>query len=182
MPRNDDGYDDRPKKSWSEVDKARDGKRSGGSAAARGERARLEKSASYGRYKSAADAFFSGAALPDSLAERLDPTGEGRARKEALAKVKAADDDKAFAPLAKAYVEAHGLFEDPYLLDRLLTHPEAALVLQALEKIGELHGAGGFKAPPTLPQRLKSLQLLSGSRDVQAAAKALATALKGAPR
>jgi hypothetical protein len=182
MPRDNDGYDDKPKRSWSEIDKMRDGKRSGGGSSSSGSRQKLEKSATYGRYKSAADAFFSGEALPDVLAEKLDPTGEGRARKDALQKVKDAEDFKTFATLSKAYVEKHGLFEDPYLLDRLLGHPNEGLVLKALEKLSAMLAEGVLKAPKSLPERLKSLELGSDSPEVQDTAKALAKALRDAPR
>ena len=168
-----DGYDDRKKRSWSEVDKMRDGKRSRSSGSSPGERARVEKSASYGRLKSAADAFFSGNLMPDSLAEKIDPTGEGKARKEALAKLRAIDDFRAFATAAKEYVEKHGLFDDPFLLDRLLGHPNESLVLKALGRIGELLTEGTFKVPKSLSERLKSLEIGSDDPEVQASAKAL---------
>lgn len=181
MPRDNDGYDDKPKRSWAEIDKMRDGKRSrSGSSPA--ERAKVEKSGSYSRYKSAADAFFSGAALPETLAEKLDPTGEGKARKDALKKVKDAEDFRTFATLAKEYVEKYGIFDDPYLLDQLLGHPKDALVLQAIERIQQLMSEGAFKPPRALPERLKSLELTSSSPEVQDAAKALAKALRDKPR
>ncbi len=173
MPRDNDGYDDRKKKSWSEIDKARDGKRSRSSGPSPGERARVEKSASYGRLKSAADAFFSGSLMPDSLVEKIDPTGEGKARKEALQKLRGIDDFRTFATASKEYVEKHGLFDDPYLLDRLLGHPNDGLVLKALGRIGELLSEGAFKVPKSLSERLKSLEIGSDDPEVQETAKAL---------
>jgi hypothetical protein len=182
MPPNDDGYDDRPKKSWKEIDAARDGKRSRSSSPP-GERAKLEKSGQYSRYKSAADQFFSGNLLPDALREKLDPTGEGKARQDLLKKVKDAEDFKVFAQLSKEYVDKYDLpDEDPYLLDRLLGHPNEGLVLKTLEKLTEKLKAGELKPPKSLEQRLKSLQLGSDSPDIQDGAKALGILLKNAPR
>lgn len=179
MPRDNDGYDDRPKRSWSEIDKMRDGKRSG-SSGARG-REKLESSATYSRYKSAADAFFSGSALPDALAEKVDPTGEGKARKDALKKLRDTEDVRAFYALSKEYVEKYDLPDDPYLLDRLVGHPNEGLVERALAKITELLDAGAFKVPKSLAQRLKSLEVTSDSSSVQASARALGAKLRSAP-
>jgi hypothetical protein len=178
MPSRDD-YDDRPKRSWSEIDKMRDGKRSSSrSSDGGGNRSQLERSGTYSRYKSAADKFFSGELIPDALREKVDPTGEGKARQDALKKLKDADDFKQFVQLAKEYVAAHGMPEDPYLLDRLLSHPSDDIVLKALNRITELVAAGEFKVPKSLGQRLKSLELSSDSPDVQDTAKALEKELK----
>lgn len=174
--RDEDGYDDKPKRSWSEIDKKRDGGRSSTSSPA--SRDKLQKSPQYSRYKSAADKFFSGDLLPEAIAERIDPTGQGKARRDALKKVNDADDFKTFATLSKEYVEAWGLPEDPYLLDRLLGHPNDALVLKTLEEIHRRLDEGAFKAPKTLVQRLKSIELGSDEQDVQDAAKTLAARLR----
>lgn len=181
MPRDNDGYDDRPKKSWRDIDKARDGKRSS-SGTPPADRDRLEKSGGYSRYKSAADAFFSGNLLPDALREKVDPTGEGKARQDLLKKVKDAEEFKEFAALSKEYVDKYGLPEDPYLLDRLLGHPNEGIVLKTLERLKELQAAGELKPPKSLGERLKSLELGSDSPEIQDTAKALAKILKSAPR
>jgi hypothetical protein len=177
MPRNDDGYDDRPKKSWREIDQARDGKRSRSSSPP-AERDRLEKSAGYSRYKSAADQFFSGNLVPDALQEKLDPTGENKARQDALKKLKNAEDFREFAQVSKEYVDKYGLPEDAYLLDRLLSHPNEGIVLKTLERLTDQLAAGELKPPKSLGERLKSLELGSDSPEVQDSAKALATRLK----
>lgn len=183
MPRrDDDGYNDRPKKSWAEIDKARDGKRSRSSGENPAARERLEKSGEYSRYKSAADAFFSGNLLPDSLAEKVDPTGEGRARKDALKKLTAVEDFREFNTLSKEYVEKWGLPDDPYVLDRLLGHTNEGLVLKALAEIDRLVEANEFKAPKALPERLKSLEIGSDSGEVQDLAKALGKKLRNRPK
>jgi hypothetical protein len=180
MPRrDDDGYDDRPKKSWREIDQARDGKRSRSSTPP-AEREKLEKSASYSRYKSAADQFFSGNLVPDALREKLDPTGENKAKQDALKRLKGAEEFKEFVQLSKEYVDTFGLPEDSYILDRLLAHPNDGIVLKTLERLGEQLTAGELKPPKSLGERLKSLELGSDNPEVQDAAKALATRLKQA--
>ena len=180
MP-HDDGYDDRPKKSWSEIDKARDGRRSS-SGPRPAEREKTDRSGGYSRYKSAADAFFSGNLLPDGLKEKVDPTGEGKARQDLLKKVRDAEDFKTFAQLSKEYIDKYELPEDPYLLDRLLGHPNDEIVLRTLARLTALLAAAELKAPKSLPERLKSLELGSDNPEVQDLAKALAKSLKNAPR
>lgn len=188
MPRdNGDGYDDRPKKSWSEIDKARDGRRSrpsgppgsSGPSGGGGDRA---AAATYSRFKSAADRFFSGEEVPIGLVSKLDPTGENKAHKEELKKLRDTEDSRAFATLAKEFVDASGMPDDPYLLDRMLGHPDEALVHQTLAHITELLAAGTFKVPKALPERLKSLELGSDSHELQDAAKALAKTIRDRPR
>jgi hypothetical protein len=180
MPPRDDDYD-RPKKSWSEIDKARDGRRSSGrssSGSGDADRARMERSPMYSRYKSAADQFFSGNLVPDGLGEKLDPNGEGKAQLDALKKLRDADDFKVFAQLSSEFVETYGLPEDPYLLDRLLGHPKDTLVLKTLERLTEMLSAGTLKVPKALGQRLKSLEIGSDNPEIQDNAKALIKELR----
>lgn len=180
MAGRDDDWD-KPKKSWSEIDKMRDGKRSGSAPPA--DRARLERSGTYSRYKSAADSFFSGELMPESLKEKLDPTGEAGARMDALRKLKTADDTADFNRLASEYLDKYETPEDPYLLDRMLAHPETPVVLQSLEKLIQLADDGELVPPKSLAQRLRSLELTADDYDVQDEAKRLARKLKSlAPR
>lgn len=184
MPRRDDGdYDDRPKKSWSEIDKARDGKRSGSTGAAPDRaRERIERSATYSRYKSAADKFFAGELVPESLKERLDPTGEASARQDALRRLKAAAaEPPKFQEEASAYLARYETPEDPYLLDQMLAHPREEIVLKALEKLTELAEAKTLAPPKSLPQRLRNLELMADDPDVQDGAKRLARLLRDLP-
>ena len=69
MPRrDDDGGGDRPRKSWREIDKARDSSRGGRSSGERpGSRERLERSQAYRDYKSNLDRFFEGFGFQLSL-------------------------------------------------------------------------------------------------------------------
>jgi hypothetical protein len=183
MPRDNDGYDDRPKRSWAEIDKARSGGRSrsssGATSGADRDRAKYEQSTSYSRYKTAADAFFSGETVPEGLAPTLDPKGESKAMKEALQKLRNIEDFRAFATAAKEHVDLHGVPDDPYLLDRMLGHPNDGIVLAALARITALLADGTFKAPKSLPERLKSLEIGSDTPEIQDGAKALGKTLRG---
>lgn len=180
MARRDDDGTDRPKKSWSEIDKARDGKRGGGAGGAKPDRdqQRFERSHQYAKYKAAADKFFSGDVIPEPLADRVDPTGENRQRVDALKKLKVEDDFKRFCDLAKDFIEKHGMPEDGYVLDRLLTHPSAAMVKKSLEQLTKLISSGELVPPKSLAERLRSLELTADDPDVQDGAAALGKLMK----
>ena len=49
---------------------------------------RIERSASYTRYKQAADSLFTGGALPESLAKQFDPDGKRKDQKDAMLKLR----------------------------------------------------------------------------------------------
>lgn len=165
-----DRDDERPRKSWREIDRARESKRSGESP---GQRLRLERSGTYSRYKSAADQFFSGDLIPESLRDKLDPTGEATVRQQAMQKLKTADGDQDFHAAAEEYLKSYPAPEDPWILERILSHPKPEVALQALEALAELAEDEDFVPPKSLPQRLLSLELTSDDDDLQFQAKRL---------
>lgn len=138
---------------------------------------RIERSASYEKYKQAADALFSGGALPEGLAATFDPEGKRKAQKDALKHVQDAPDRKAWAQRVLDYLEQYPeLPTDAYFLDSLLDHPRERIVDKALAKLEALHQEGALpkeKAPRSLEQRLRSLEMTSLDSEVQARAKAL---------
>jgi hypothetical protein len=177
-PRDRDDNNDRPRRSWSEIDKMRDGKRSGGGQVDR-DRERFERTSGYSRYKSAADAFFSGEATPEVLREKMDATGDLKVRQDLVARMKkAADNEQAFAEAAAEHLQKFGAPEDPYLLDRMLGHKDAAVVKAALEKLEALAAEGSLAPPKSLAQRLRTLELAHDDPDVQDAAKRLGRKVK----
>lgn len=176
MPRRDD--DERPRKSWREIDKNR-GKSSHTRTSSDRDRERFEKTTAYSRYKANLEKVFSGGELSDAMRERLDPTGEGKARDAALRKIRDAESPAAFAEAVDAFVSKFALPDDPFLLDRILDHPRPAPVLQALEQLVKLVEEGKLAKPPaSLKQRLASLELTSDDPDVQEKAQALAKKLR----
>ena len=83
--------DDRPKKSWRELDRMRDKSGSGGSRRSRDDygRQRAQKSAAYSKYKSQLDQLFTpggSAELPESLKAKLAPASEEDQQKRAITK------------------------------------------------------------------------------------------------
>ena len=171
MPNDDKG--DRPRKSWREIDKGRDGKRSGRTSSDR-ERERFEKTTAYTRYKTNLEKVFSGGELSESMRDRLDPTGKGKARDVLLKKVREAEDSRSFAEAIDALLAQEEFPDDPYLLDRALDHPRIPVVLKALERLLALAAEGKLVKPPaSLKQRLASLELTSDDPEVQEQSQAL---------
>jgi hypothetical protein len=178
VPRDDDERP-REKKSWREIDKMRDGKRSGARTSADRDRERFEKTTKYSQYKSQLERMFRGGDLPQPMRDRLDPTGEGRKRDEAIRKMREAESPAQFDEAVNAFLaEFRELPDDPYLLDRALGHRDAKIVDRALEQLLRLHGEGALKPPPSLRPRLQSLQLTHDDPDVQDKAKALAAKIR----
>ncbi len=137
---------------------------------------RIERSASYTKYKEAADALFSGGVLPQGLEQKFDPDGKRKAQKEAMMKLREVPDRKAWVQGVVDYLQLYPeLPEDAYFLDSLLDHPKERIVDKALAQLEQLHEEGKLagKTPKSLEQRLKSIELTSLDPDMQARAKVL---------
>ncbi|WP_373046538.1 hypothetical protein [Vulgatibacter sp.] len=184
MPRRGDGDGDRPRKSWSEIDKARGKSRHTSSDRTDRQQERLEKSQAYRQYKSNLDKFFEGGATaaPDGLKALLDPSGEKSARAKAIEAIQkaSAEDRKKWSELVKAFVEEHELPPDPYLLTEFLGHPKERVAEKAMGKLEAMHEAGELKkVPPSLDQQLRSLELTADDDDLRERAKAFRERLRG---
>jgi len=70
--------------------------------------------------------------------------------------------------------------DDPYFLDSLLDHPRERIVDKSLAKLESMFEQGGLKAkaPKSLAQRLKAIELTSMDTDLQKRAKALRERLR----
>jgi hypothetical protein len=137
---------------------------------------RIERSATYEKYKEAADSLFTGGEMPEGMAQSLDPEGKRKEAKEALQKVLEAPDRKAWAERAVEYLTKYDYPDDPYFLDQLLDHPKDRIVDKALARLEVLKADGRLvheKTPRSLEQRLRSLEMTSLDSDVQTRAKAL---------
>jgi hypothetical protein len=176
--RDDDttGFTGKRNKSWREIDAQR-GKSKYHSRQDDPQQQRIERSASYEKYKKAADSLFSGGELPQGLEQTFDPDGKRKQQKEAMMKLSELPDRKAWVAGVVEYLEKYPeLPEDAFFLDSLLDHPKDRIVDKALAKLETLQEMGKLppaKAPKSLEQRLKSLELTGTDPDVQARAKAL---------
>lgn len=180
MPRKDDdsssGFTGKRNKSFRELDAQR-GKSKYHSRQDDPAQQRIERSASYEKYKKAADSLFTpGGELPPSMAAAFDPEGKKKEHKAALQRITEAPDRKAWAQLVTEFVEKYDLIDDPFFLDSLLDHPKDRLVDKALARLELLAEDGRLvreKAPRSLQQRLKTQEMTNLDSDVQARAKAL---------
>ena len=175
--RNDDGggFSGKRNKSWREIDAQR-GKSKYHSRQDDPQQQRIERSASYEKYKKAADALFGGGELPEGLAQTFDPEGKRKQQKEAMNKLRELPDRKAWVAGVVEYLEKYPeLPDDAFFLDSLLDHPKDRIVEKALGKLEGLAEEGKLtgKAPKSLEQRLKSLEMTALDPEVQGRAKAL---------
>src|ERR671916_2151666 len=88
------GFSGKRNKTWREIDASR-GKSKSHSRQDDPAQQRIERSASYTRYKQAADSLFTGGELPESLAKAFDPEGKRKAQKDAMLKLRELPDRKA---------------------------------------------------------------------------------------
>jgi len=172
MARDDDL---RGKKSFSELDKDRRERKHRRDDDGPGRGRPKESSQAYRAYKSQLDKVFDGGGLPEALKQKLEETGvgaAGKARKEALATLMAADGAAQTSAALTAYREAHGFPEDEGALAKLLElEDEPEVVVEALETIGRLRDEGGLKKGGSLKMRVKAAQMTVDDDDVFAAAK-----------
>lgn len=180
--RDDDGggFSGKRNKSWREIDAQR-GKSKYHSRQDDPQQQRIERSASYEKYKQAADALFTGGALPEGLEKTFDPEGKRKQQKEAMMKLRELPDRKAWVQGVVEYLEQYPeLPEDAYFLDSLLDHPKDRIVDKALARLEVLQGEGKLsgKTPKSLEQRLRSLEMTSSDPDVQQRAKTMREKLR----
>lgn len=174
------GFSGKRNKTWREIDAMR-GKSKSHSRHDDPAQQRIERSASYQKYKAAADALFTGGELPQGLAEKFDPEGKRKTQKQALQKLQQAETRQAWVQGVIEYLEKYPeLPEDAYFLDSLLDHPRERIADKALAKLEAMEAEGKLKTkvPKSLDERLKSIQLTSMDPEMQGRAKALREKLK----
>ena len=100
------GITGRRNKSWREIDAQR-GKSKYHSRQDDPGQQKIEKSASYEKYKQAADALFTGGVLPEALEQTFDPGGKRKEQKEAMMKLREVPDRKAWVQGVVEYLEKY---------------------------------------------------------------------------
>lgn len=183
MPRDYDS--DRPKKSWSEIDKQKDRslhRREERPAMGQKKQARADGASKV--YKSQLDRFFDGegrapAQVKNKLAAIEDVSPDGLARKAAAQRIKDAATSSAKRDAVKEYLAKWELPPDHDLLVEVLACDDDEYVATALKIVDELLSAN---RPPhrttMLEQRLKRIVSLSEEPSVQNAAKELIKKLR----
>lgn len=152
--------DDRPKKSWRELDRARD---KGGSAPPRRDQAernreRASKTAAYSQYKSKLNDLFTpgGTALPEHMRASLGPASEqSRAQKELTEALMRAPSKETLC----AFLDAELVLpENPRLLTQLLDTRDDGLTQVVLRRLLEVVDAGKKPNRMLLLQRLTAVE------------------------
>lgn len=184
MPRGGGDDDDRPRKSWREIDQMRGRSRHTSGDRPDPSREKLERSQAYREYKSNLDKFFDGGvgAAPEGLKALLDPTGQKSARTKAIEEIQqaSAEDRRKWADLVRAFVEEHELPPDAYLLTEFLGHPRERVAAKVLARLTEMIDEDQIKKlPPSLDQQLRSLELTSDDDDLKESARSLREKIRG---
>lgn len=171
--------DERPKKSWREIDAQRD--RSGGRTRRDpGERERQQaaKTAAYSKYKGQLDKLFTpgGAALPESLRAKLGPASpEAEARKKALDALRASPNAETLAACLEGNVP---LPEEPRLLLSLLDVQDEVLLPPVLSALLALVKSGKKPNRMLLAQKLGALANRTEDSEIAALADRIREALE----
>lgn len=159
--------DDRPKKSWREIDKTRDRSthrrddRPGGGLKPRGPRS--QKS-----YRAALDRLFDSGKIGDLVEEKAPSSGDapaegGENRFKALRKIKEAVGRDAITKAADAYFKHFELPDDLEALGQLLEHRDEGRQLEAMERIAALLEQGEKpRRSRAMVGQLKLIRDLSG--------------------
>lgn len=143
MSHGDDG--DRPRRSWSEIDKLRDKPR------ARQEERRPRGAHAEARAKQAAKEYLK------EVDRRVFSGREGGADRALADAVREAHGTSGLADACRAYRDAAGMPEDPALLSLFLDAGDAGIVVGALETLLALQERGGLEAGSGLRTQLRLL-------------------------
>ena len=162
--------DDRPKKSWREIDAGRNkSAHHGGGHGSKPDR--MANSQAYRSYKTQLNKLFDGGAeLPDALKEKLQDSGmveQAKAKKGATDKLLEAMSPRKLRKAFKAYRADYGFPEEPALLNKLLESDDEDLLIETMETVERLFDAGELKAGSALKARIKSAMILVDAPEVQ---------------
>ncbi len=173
--------DDRPKKSWRELDKARD--KSGGSTRRQSQsdrdKDRASQTAAYSAYKNKLGDLFKpgGTELPEHMREALGPQTDEQKKVAALTDaLRKTPNEDSLRACVEGEVE---LPADPRLLMSLLDVRDEALVRYVLERLTEVIEDGKRPNASLLRQRLTGLENWIEERETTDAIAILRAAVKG---
>ncbi|MBN1960777.1 MAG: hypothetical protein JW841_07500 [Deltaproteobacteria bacterium] len=170
-----DDSDDRPKRSWREIDQMREK-----SGHRRNERPtanpRLERTQAYRSYKTQLNKLFDGGGLPDVLKNKLAEKGignEAKRKKELASAISAANNSKQLQKTVSEYKESFSNLEDEEALATMLNSDNEKFVLAAIIDIDKLLSEGILKRGASLKARLKTAIMTLESPRIKEQAKEL---------
>jgi len=171
--------DDKPKRSWREIDQMRDHsshrREGGGGGGGKGGRG-VEGTQAYRAYKTQLNKLFDGGGLPDALKEKLEEKGvgtEAKQKKELTRAIVAATAPAAIKAALEAHRASFGFPDDEEALGKLLELDDVPVLLETLASLDRLHGEGGLRRASSLKARIKTAQMTADSAKVTDAAKVL---------
>jgi hypothetical protein len=172
--------DDRPKRSWRDIDKMRDSSthrkepRSTGSGGRK-----LENTQAYRAYKTQLNRLFDGGALPDALKAKLaegDVGADAKAKKEAgRAIIDAAPAD--IRAQLSVFVDRFGFPQDEEVLAKLLDLSDESVVTECLTAIAKLKTEGTLKKANLFRAKIKTALLTIDEPEIQRLGKELLASL-----
>ena len=174
--------DDRPKKSWREIDQGKDksSHRKGGESGSKPRRS--DNSQAYRSYKTQLNKLFDGGvALPDALKEKLGGfeapetiKGERVARQAILDCLTPRKIRKAY----RAYREEYDFPWDKEVIEKLLDLDDEDVILESFEVLGQMHAEGLIKRASSLKMRIKTAQMTVDTSEVKTAGDSLLEKLR----
>ncbi len=183
MPKRYD--DDKPKKSWREIDRAKDGSahrkpESGGMNPFKQTRADSASKV----YKSKLDSFFDGdgkapAHVTEKLSKIQDTSDTGKARAKAIKAIKEAKTSSALDKAFGAFLKKWELPPDYDILSQALNCGDENYVTQSLDMLETMFAENRIpKHIQLLEQRLRKVKTLADDPDLQDRAAALMKSLR----
>ena len=154
--------DDRPKRSWREIDQKKD--TSSHRPGSQKEDKRVHTSQAYRSYKTQLNKLFDGkGVLPDALKSKLEDTDvsiANKKRREAADIVLAADRPRKIRKLFKTYQDEFGFpHNDEELLVKLLETDDEDIIIEALTALGTLLDEGELRRGSSLKGRIQTAQI-----------------------
>jgi len=174
--------DDRPKRSWREIDQMRDKSgnrsepRSGG-----GPRGRpLESTQAYRAYKTQLNKVFDGGGLPEALKSKLDETSvgaEAKAKKKAGGAIVESKTLSETKTTLEAFRQQFGFPQEEEVLARLIDVSDEDLIRETLETLVALVRQGPLKKANLIKSKVKTVLLTVDEPEVQKLGKELLASL-----
>lgn len=164
--------DERPRRSWREIDQMRDSKRSGGGGRSRGgglSRSGELRGQAAERYKGQLDRIFSGGGLPDEIIRNAPGLSELSKSEsgERLDVLRAATTSKEIEKAVDDILQHDSLPRDADLLAKVLGHPRAKGAVPALELLLDIvQNDGQPENARLLKSKLQTLKLTADDDDV----------------
>ena len=179
MAHNDD---DRPKKSWREIDQGKDTSSHRKSGQSGSKPRRSDNSQAYRSYKTQLNKLFDGGgAVPDALKEKLgglEAPEEIKAEKAARQAILDCMTPRKIRKAYRAYREDYDFPWDKEVIEKLLDLDDEDVVLESFDVLGQMHAEGLIKRASSLKMRIKTAQMTVDTPEVKDAGNTLLELLR----